>query len=68
VRAGQFFASVVKGARGLNAMSDEHFTVDGALIEARASLKSFKLKTKGLARIIHEFQTRGAGKPLGERV
>jgi hypothetical protein len=33
---------VVKEAQALNVMSDEHFTVDGTLLEAGASLKSFK--------------------------
>lgn len=37
-----FFDSVVREARSLGLMSDEHFTVDGTLIEAWASLKSFR--------------------------
>jgi transposase len=40
--AQQFFATVKKKAEGL--MSDEHFTVDGTLIEAWASHKSFQRK------------------------
>jgi IS5 family transposase len=40
--AKQFFALVVEQAQSLNLMSDEHFTVDGTLLEACASLKSFK--------------------------
>ena len=40
--AGRFFQLVVEEARALNLMSDEHFTVDGTLLEACASLKSFK--------------------------
>jgi transposase len=40
--AQRFFQRVVEEARGLNLMSDEHFTVDGTLLEACASLKSFK--------------------------
>jgi len=40
--AGQFFAGVVDEARAAGLMSDEHFTVDGTLIEAWASLKSFR--------------------------
>lgn len=40
--AHQFFARVKAQAAGL--MSDEHFTVDGTLIEAWASQKSFKRK------------------------
>ncbi|MGH7253761.1 MAG: IS5 family transposase, partial [Nitrospiraceae bacterium] len=37
-----FFDRVLKQARGQLLLSDEHFTVDGTLIEAAASLKSFK--------------------------
>src|SRR5215472_17659272 len=37
-----FFARVVAHARARGLLSDEHFTVDGTLIEAWASLKSFK--------------------------
>jgi IS5 family transposase len=40
--AKEFFGLVVAEAKGLNLMSDEHFTVDGTLLEACASLKSFK--------------------------
>jgi transposase len=35
---------VVEQARELNLMADEHFTLDGTLLEACASLKSFKKK------------------------
>jgi transposase len=44
--AKQFLAQVVAqaGARGLT--SDEHFTVDGTLLEAWASVKSFQPKEK----------------------
>ena len=45
-----FFQRVLERARGY--MSDEHFTVDGTLIEAWASLKSFRRKD-------------GKGKPPG---
>src|SRR5216683_1952838 len=45
--AGEFFRAVVEQARGLNLLSDEHFTVDGTLVEAWASLKSFKRKDAG---------------------
>jgi transposase len=38
----QFFDEVVMQADGLDLLSDEHFTVDGTLIEAAASLKSFR--------------------------
>ena len=39
-----FFSSVVELARSHGWVSDEHFTVDGTLIEAWASLKSFQPK------------------------
>lgn len=42
--ARKFFDLVVEEARGLDLMSDEHFTVDGTLLEACAGLKSFKSK------------------------
>ena len=42
--AGRFFHVVVEQARRAGLMSDEHFTVDGTLIEAWASLKSFRPK------------------------
>jgi transposase len=42
--ASQFFATVVAQAAEKGLMSDEHFTVDGTLIEAWASLKSFRKK------------------------
>jgi transposase len=44
--AQQFFDEVVRQAAGLGLLSDEHFTVDGTLIEAAASLKSFRPKDK----------------------
>jgi len=42
--AGEFFRRVVAQARALKLTSDEHFTVDGTLIEAWASLKSVRPK------------------------
>src|SRR5579872_2494916 len=42
--ARRFFDAVVREARGHGLLSDEHFTVDGTLIEAWASMKSFKRK------------------------
>ena len=39
-----FFDAVVREARGQGLLSDEHFTVDGTLIEAWASAKSFRRK------------------------
>ena len=44
-----FFHRVVDRARGAHLMSAEHFTVDGTLIEAWASLKSFKPKGEAAA-------------------
>lgn len=40
----RFFDAVVHRARKASLMSDDHFTVDGSLIEAWASLKSFRPK------------------------
>jgi transposase len=42
--AAKFFAGVVGQARAAHLMSHDHFTVDGTLIEAMASLKSFRRK------------------------
>jgi len=39
-----FFQAVLQQARERNLLSDEHFTVDGTLLEAWASLKSFQPK------------------------
>lgn len=40
--AGCFLGAVVRQAQEADLLSDEHFTVDGTLIEAWASLKSFR--------------------------
>lgn len=40
--ADAFFAAVLKQARQRNLLSDEHFTVDGTLLEAWAGQKSFR--------------------------
>jgi transposase len=42
--AGEFFRRVVAQASELGLMSSEHFTVDGTLIDAWASMKSFRPK------------------------
>ena len=42
--AQQFFDEVVRQAADLGLLSDDHFSVDGTLIEAAASLKSFRAK------------------------
>jgi len=44
--AAKFFAAVVDEARALKLMSNDHFSVDGTLIEAWASLKSFRPKAE----------------------
>jgi transposase len=45
--AGRFFAAVRGEAERRKLISDEHFTVDGTLLEAWASLKSFAPREKG---------------------
>ena len=45
--ARKFFALVVAEAMEMGLMSGEHFTVDGTLLEACASLKSFQRKDGG---------------------
>jgi transposase len=45
--ARNFFELVVAEAKQLDLMSDEHFTVDGTLLEACASLKSFQKSDSG---------------------
>ncbi|MDP2815483.1 MAG: IS5 family transposase [Rectinemataceae bacterium] len=43
--AHHFFEKVVEHARQKGLLSDDHFTVDGTLLEAWASMKSFQPKT-----------------------
>src|SRR5262249_37921243 len=45
--AGAFFDGVLGQARTAGLLSDDHFTVDGTLLEAWASLKSFRCKDEG---------------------
>ena len=47
--AREFLSEIVKQAREKGWASDEHFTVDGRLIEAWASLKSFQRKDRNQA-------------------
>ncbi|MGB6746097.1 MAG: IS5 family transposase [Terracidiphilus sp.] len=47
--AREFLAQVVERAREAGLVSDEHFTVDGTLLEAWASLKSFQAKEQKTA-------------------
>jgi transposase len=42
--AERFFAEVLEQARGQNLLSEEHFSVDGTLIEAWAGQKSYRAK------------------------
>jgi hypothetical protein len=42
--AAAFFGRILAQAKSAGLLSDEHFTVDGTLIEAWASLKSFRPK------------------------
>ena len=44
--ANEFLAQVVEQARAKGLTSDEHFTVDGTLLEAWAGAKSFQTKDK----------------------
>lgn len=46
--ARRFFAAVREEARGRQLLSDEHFTVDGTLLEAWASLKSLRPRDEGI--------------------
>ena len=45
--AAVFFDAVIAQAAAADLLSDEHFTVDGTLLEAAASLKSFRRKDAG---------------------
>ena len=45
--AARFLQAVLRGARVRRLLSDEHFSVDGTLIEAWASMKSFRRKDGG---------------------
>jgi transposase len=45
--ADEFFTEVVGLLKGRGLLSEEHFSVDGTLIEAWASLKSFRPKDEG---------------------
>ena len=45
--AARFLQAVLRGARVRRLLSDEHFSVDGTLIEAWASMKSYRRKDDG---------------------
>src|SRR5450759_845325 len=49
--AEEFFTLVVNQARRKRLLSDDHFTVDGTLIEAWAGQKSFQRKTDDSSRL-----------------
>jgi len=55
--AREFLTAVISDARHRKLLSDDHFTVDGTLLEAWASLKSFRPKDGG------EIQGNGANNP-----
>lgn len=59
--ADQFFATVVEQARLRRYVSDEHFTVDGTLLEAWASLKSFRPRDSGGSGSV---ETQGGRNPM----
>ena len=45
--SGEFFREIVDQARGRGLLSDEHFSVDGTLLDAWASMKSSRPKGEG---------------------
>jgi len=51
--AGLFFACIKAQAEAAGLLSDEHFTVDGTLIEAWAALKSFRPREEPLGVQVH---------------
>jgi transposase len=55
-----FFSKVVERARKKRFLSDEHFTVDGTLIEAWASMKSFQPKEADKGNSDHQGGDRNA--------
>ena len=64
--AAGFFEGVVQQAREQGLLSDEHFTVDGTLIEAWAGQKSFRRKdgrTRAARRTEEKFSRRAAQQP-----
>ena len=52
--AERFFEGVLAQAREQQLLSDEHFTVDGTLIEAWAGQKSFKVKDQARAKPVDD--------------
>jgi transposase len=62
--AQRFFDEVVRQADGLGLLSDEHFSVDGTLIEAAVSLKSFRPKDGPPSPPPPKDQAQGVGDPV----
>jgi transposase len=60
--AGIFFEKIREQAEANKFLSREHFSVDGTLIEAAASLKSFRPKDEGEDQDGGDTPTRGAGR------
>jgi hypothetical protein len=65
--AREFFTRVVAHARRLQLLSDEHFTVDGTLVETWASLKSFRRKDRTFRLPPCRLRVRGY-RPCAERL
>jgi hypothetical protein len=66
--AREFLSEVVKQAQAKDLTSDEHFTVDGALIEAWASLKSSGEDEESAGRLSWCRMSRGRSVPArGQR-
>jgi transposase len=62
-----FFQAVLQQARERSLLSDEHFTVDGTLLEAWASVKSYQRKDAKKSSVGQSGQCDG-GLPRGEAV
>src|SRR5680860_815986 len=60
--AGIFFEKIRGEAEAKKVLSREHFSVDGTLIEAAASLKSFRPKDEGEDQDGGDIPTRGTGR------
>ena len=63
-----FFQAVLQQARERNLLSDEHFTVDGTLLEAWASVKSYQRKDAKNGAPPGRSWQRDSGLPRGEAV
>jgi transposase len=65
--AEEFFSLVVSQARQKRLLSDEHFTVDGTLVEAWAGQKSFQTKQEATARKVPPSQGAGSNPTVNFR-